>query len=104
MSRPAFFVVHQAVAGVTKKIESQTKKEIPPAPLFQRGMPVWFAFFLCQELIALQQVVIPAKAGIQGLCDIREKLDSGLRRNDGFRGYSGRIQSAKHPSQEVFGK
>jgi len=34
--------------------------------------------------MARQQVVIPAKAGIQVFCNAWKKLDSGLRRNDGF--------------------
>jgi len=35
----------------------------------------------------LQQVVIPAKAGIQRICNAWKKLDSGLCRNDGFGGF-----------------
>jgi len=40
----------------------------------------------------MQQVVIPAKAGIQGPCKTLKKLDSGLRRNDGHKGFSDLLQ------------
>ncbi|MFH1886297.1 MAG: hypothetical protein ABIM40_06325, partial [Pseudomonadota bacterium] len=46
---------------------------------------LWQKYRICQQaiLMELQQVVIPAKAGIQGLCDLLKKLDPGLRRGDG---------------------
>jgi len=35
-------------------------------------------------MMVMQQVVIPAKAGIQGLCNLLKRLAPGLRRGDGW--------------------
>jgi len=37
--------------------------------------------------MVMQKVVIPAKAGTQNFCNTLKKLDSGLCRNDGLRGF-----------------